>query len=98
MGPVRLACLGQWLLGLTFYYFEFDNGYLNLSSYSTHYNTGEDAMATLWSLRLDAAHGEHSTKLETKHITRCALQQIVPCGQERLLNKALSLVIRDRVG
>lgn len=54
-------------------------------------------MATLWSLRLDAAHGEHSTKLETKHITRCALQQIVPCGQERLLNKALSLVIRDRV-
>jgi hypothetical protein len=55
-------------------------------------------MATLWSLRLDAAHAEHPTKLGTKHIMRCALQQIVPCGQERLPNKALSLVIKDRMG
>lgn len=55
-------------------------------------------MATLRSLRLDAAHAEHPTKLGTRHIMRCGLQQFVPCGQEQLQNKVLSLVIRDRMG
>ena len=55
-------------------------------------------MATLWSLHLDAAHAEQPTKLEPRHVTRCALQQIIPCGQERLPYTALSLVIRDRIG
>lgn len=39
-------------------------------------------MATLWSLRLDAAHAEHPTKLGTRPIMRCALQQFVPYGHK----------------